>query len=229
MPAARLARDGVELNLEQAFFIEILAPILTHYEETAAIYAPGGVAAASGRPVSLPRARRRPRAARHRGGAAVLRGRDRTARERLGARAWRHSRCGRPRRLRADRPRPRAGRLSRPRGADQPTAFLGRLADRLRARAARSKQRRQPRDRGDRRRDADSAVGAHARVSRRPVRGRLRRSFPLRRPSRLDDSHHGGRRRRVVCERHLLERNGLGSDRPRRPGSTSTTCSARRI
>ncbi len=42
MPAARLARDGVELNAEQAFFIEILAPILTHYEESAAIYAPGG-------------------------------------------------------------------------------------------------------------------------------------------------------------------------------------------
>ncbi len=42
MPAAQLARDGVELNLEQAYFVEILAPILTHYEEAAAIYAPGG-------------------------------------------------------------------------------------------------------------------------------------------------------------------------------------------
>jgi gamma-glutamyltranspeptidase/glutathione hydrolase len=41
-PAARLARDGVTLNREAAYFIEILAPILTHYEETAKIYAPGG-------------------------------------------------------------------------------------------------------------------------------------------------------------------------------------------
>jgi gamma-glutamyltranspeptidase / glutathione hydrolase len=41
-PAAALARDGVVLNGEQAYFIAILAPILTHYEEAAAIYAPGG-------------------------------------------------------------------------------------------------------------------------------------------------------------------------------------------
>jgi gamma-glutamyltranspeptidase / glutathione hydrolase len=41
-PAARLARDGVELIAEQAYFVEILAPILTHYEEAAAIYAPEG-------------------------------------------------------------------------------------------------------------------------------------------------------------------------------------------
>ena len=41
-PAARQAREGVELNREQAYFIEILAPILTHTEEGAAIYAPGG-------------------------------------------------------------------------------------------------------------------------------------------------------------------------------------------
>jgi gamma-glutamyltranspeptidase/glutathione hydrolase len=41
-PASRLARDGVTLNRESAYFIEILAPILTHYEEAAEIYAPGG-------------------------------------------------------------------------------------------------------------------------------------------------------------------------------------------
>jgi gamma-glutamyltranspeptidase/glutathione hydrolase len=41
-PAARLARDGVRVNGEQAFFMEILAPILTHYEEAARIYAPAG-------------------------------------------------------------------------------------------------------------------------------------------------------------------------------------------
>jgi gamma-glutamyltranspeptidase / glutathione hydrolase len=41
-PAAALARDGVVINPEQAFFIEILAPILTHYAEAAEVYAPGG-------------------------------------------------------------------------------------------------------------------------------------------------------------------------------------------
>jgi gamma-glutamyltranspeptidase/glutathione hydrolase len=41
-PAAALARDGVEVNPEQAFFLSILAPILTAYPEAAAIYAPAG-------------------------------------------------------------------------------------------------------------------------------------------------------------------------------------------
>src|SRR5215210_6523762 len=41
-PAARLARDGVRLNEGQAFFVKILEPILTHYEEAAALYAPEG-------------------------------------------------------------------------------------------------------------------------------------------------------------------------------------------
>jgi gamma-glutamyltranspeptidase/glutathione hydrolase len=41
-PPARLARDGVVINAEQAYFVRILAPILTHYEEAAEIYAPGG-------------------------------------------------------------------------------------------------------------------------------------------------------------------------------------------
>jgi gamma-glutamyltranspeptidase/glutathione hydrolase len=41
-PAAALARDGLVLNEGQAYFVAILAPILTQYEECAAIYAPGG-------------------------------------------------------------------------------------------------------------------------------------------------------------------------------------------
>ena len=39
---ARLARDGVEVNAQQAFIFEILAPILTHQPEGSAIYAPEG-------------------------------------------------------------------------------------------------------------------------------------------------------------------------------------------
>jgi gamma-glutamyltranspeptidase / glutathione hydrolase len=41
-PPAKLAREGVVINAEQAYFVRILAPILTHYEEAAAIYAPDG-------------------------------------------------------------------------------------------------------------------------------------------------------------------------------------------
>jgi gamma-glutamyltranspeptidase/glutathione hydrolase len=41
-PAARLAREGVEINGEQAFFLEILDPILTNYDEARRIYAPDG-------------------------------------------------------------------------------------------------------------------------------------------------------------------------------------------
>jgi gamma-glutamyltranspeptidase/glutathione hydrolase len=41
-PAAALARDGFAVNAEQAFFFEILEPILTHYDEAARVYAPEG-------------------------------------------------------------------------------------------------------------------------------------------------------------------------------------------
>jgi len=41
-PAARLAREGHVVIPEQAYFIAILEPILTHYPECAAIYAPDG-------------------------------------------------------------------------------------------------------------------------------------------------------------------------------------------
>jgi gamma-glutamyltranspeptidase / glutathione hydrolase len=41
-PAARMARDGVALNPEQAYVVEILAGIVTAEPECAAVYAPGG-------------------------------------------------------------------------------------------------------------------------------------------------------------------------------------------
>jgi gamma-glutamyltranspeptidase/glutathione hydrolase len=41
-PAARLARDGVEVNPAQAYIIEILAGIVTSTPEAAALFAPGG-------------------------------------------------------------------------------------------------------------------------------------------------------------------------------------------
>jgi gamma-glutamyltranspeptidase/glutathione hydrolase len=41
-PAAALARDGLAITAEQAYFVAILEPILTNYEEAREIYAPGG-------------------------------------------------------------------------------------------------------------------------------------------------------------------------------------------
>jgi gamma-glutamyltranspeptidase/glutathione hydrolase len=41
-PAAKLAREGVRVVGEQVFFLRILDPILTYYEEARAIYAPDG-------------------------------------------------------------------------------------------------------------------------------------------------------------------------------------------
>jgi len=41
-PAARIAREGHVVNPEQAYFLEILEPILTRYAEAAEVYAPGG-------------------------------------------------------------------------------------------------------------------------------------------------------------------------------------------
>ena len=46
--AARLARDGVRMSDEHAFFFSILEPILTHYDEARAIYAPEGRILAEG-------------------------------------------------------------------------------------------------------------------------------------------------------------------------------------
>ena len=71
-PAALLARDGVEVNAEQAYFIAILAPILTHYEAAPRDLRARRRPARRRGPVSLPGARRRARAARVGGRGAVL-------------------------------------------------------------------------------------------------------------------------------------------------------------
>ena len=53
-PAARLARDGVELNQAQAYVIEILAGIVTSTPECAALFAPNGRVARAGDLVRQP-------------------------------------------------------------------------------------------------------------------------------------------------------------------------------
>ena len=89
-----LARDGRRRSTrEQAYFIAILAPILTHYDGGARDLRARRQAARRGRRVPVRRARRRARAPRRRGRRAVLsRARSRRAISRLGARARRHAR-----------------------------------------------------------------------------------------------------------------------------------------
>src|SRR5213078_3896216 len=41
-PAVRLARDGVDVNQQQAYLHELLTPVLTEYPESRALYAPDG-------------------------------------------------------------------------------------------------------------------------------------------------------------------------------------------
>jgi gamma-glutamyltranspeptidase / glutathione hydrolase len=53
-PAAKLARDGVELNAAQAYVIEILAGIVTSTPECAALFAPSGRVARAGDIVRQP-------------------------------------------------------------------------------------------------------------------------------------------------------------------------------
>jgi gamma-glutamyltranspeptidase/glutathione hydrolase len=53
-PAARLAREGFVVNAEQSYFLTILAPVSTHSEEAAAVYAPGGHLIAAGDVMRFP-------------------------------------------------------------------------------------------------------------------------------------------------------------------------------
>ncbi len=53
-PAARLARDGVQINRQQAYLIEILADIATSTPEAASIFAPGGAPLVEGETIRQP-------------------------------------------------------------------------------------------------------------------------------------------------------------------------------
>ncbi len=184
-------------------------------------------AARRGRPVSLPRARRRPRATRRGGFGAVLPRRDRAPDLRLGARARRHPRRRRPRRLRADRPRAGLGELSRPRGAHQPAAVVGGDPDRLRARAA-GRRIRLDRDRADRRGDGAAQAARTREFLGGPLRGGFRGPLPRPGPARLDHPHHRDRRRRQSAPASPARTGPAPASSSPGPASTSTTCSARR-
>ncbi len=53
-PAVALARDGVELNVQQAYVIEILAGIVTSTPEAEALFAPGGDLVGAGEVIRQP-------------------------------------------------------------------------------------------------------------------------------------------------------------------------------
>ena len=53
-PAAALARDGVKLNVQQAYVVEILADILTSTPECAALFAPEGRVLGAGETLRQP-------------------------------------------------------------------------------------------------------------------------------------------------------------------------------
>ena len=220
----------------QAYLFTVLEPILTEFEETRELYAPSGPHPRRGRRLPLPRPRRRARALRRRGARALLPRRDREGDRRVGDVARRDARRRGPRRLRADRARPGRGALSRRRGAHQPAAVLGRdphlplpraaRAPRL-GRRSRTSSRRwaPPTARGSGTSTSASTAPASSASSSTPARldelaaelgsgrARHRRSHAGR--VRLDDAHHGRRRRGTLRDRDLLERDRLGDARPR--------------
>ena len=228
-PAAALARDGVLVNAQQAEVIHLLEAILRTTPECEAIFAPAGALLAPG-------ARWRDRAlgdtierlgsegaepfyrgdiaaavvdwvAEHDGGLSAedLRGYEAIERAPL-----RVSYRGRD--VFTNPP---------PIGRRDPAGAGARAPEPHRWTAVAA---------GDRVRDGGGAGRAHARVSRRPRRGRIRRAVPRLPgiPDGLDDSHLRDRRGRPRVRGDVHERRGIGRRRARARGSTSTTSWARR-
>ena len=221
-----LAREGAPVNAEQAYILDILAPIHDRLD-------------------GHPRALRAGRAARCARATSSASRELAEALERFGAEGAEPFYRGevaaalsdfvvehggtlgprRPCRLRGDRAPADRARLPRHRGADQPAAVLGRDPDRLLprpARAARRAQRARAAGRGDGRRQRPARRGVRRGALRggdgggsaRPGRPRPRG----RRPARLDHPHLGPRRRRDVRQRHLLQRLRLRACWCRAPG-----------
>jgi gamma-glutamyltranspeptidase/glutathione hydrolase len=143
-PAIRLAREGAPVNHEQAYILEILAPIHERLPGTRELYAPEGRTLREAETFRFPELAEALERLVVEGVAPFYRGEVAAALsdfviERggtLGDRARRHPRTRRPRRLRGDRAGPGAGALPRHRGPDQPAALGRRHADRLRPRRA---------------------------------------------------------------------------------------------
>ena len=207
------ARRASSLNAQQAEVVHLLEAILRSTPEVAALYAPGGAAAARGRALPLPRARRHDRAPRRRGRGAVLQRRHRRRGRRLGRRGRRRADRRGPAPLRGDRARAADGPLPRPRRADEPAA-VGRRHPARRCRCGCSTRRR-------RRRRSRSSCARWRRRSPRARRSSSRgsatrlRGAPARLAHGLDDAHLGRRRRRPRVLGDVHERRGLGRRRAR--------------
>ncbi len=136
-PAAALARDGVELNPQQAYIVEILAGIVTSTPESAALFAPDGRLLRAGDDAAPAGARRCARAARGARASGPFYDGDiaRGDHGLGGASAAGMLTARRPARLRGRRPRSRSESSYRGRrGAHQPAAVGGWDPDRPRAR-----------------------------------------------------------------------------------------------
>ena len=121
-PAARLAREGVPLNPQQAYIVEILGAIVTSTPEAAALFAPDGRLLRAGERLRQPELGDALERLGAEGARPFYEGRHRRRHRRLAGRAGRPGDQGGPPRLRGGRPRPGACQLSRPRRAHQPAA-----------------------------------------------------------------------------------------------------------
>ena len=220
-PAARLARDGVEVNAQQAYLFEILAAIYSSTPEGRALFMRGGADPARRRRAAQPRAGGRPRAAGGRGGVLVLLGRRRCPRLRLGDGAGRRAHPRGPRRLPRRAARAGAGPLPRARRAHQPAAQRRRHAAGLRARSA-GAGRRPAWPGGAGGSDGARPGGADAGVPERAGRAGVPRALHGV-PARLDHPHLGARRRGLGVHGDVHERRGLRDRRARDRACTSTT------
>ena len=165
-----LAREGAPVNAEQAYILDILAPIHERLAGTRELYAPDGRPLREGDVFRFPELAEALERFGAEGAEPFYRGEVAAALSEFVGRARRHARARRPRRLRGDRAAADPGAVPRHRGADQPAALLGRDPDRLLPRPARAARRAQ-RPRAAGRRD-----GRRQRRPRRGVRrGALRR------------------------------------------------------
>ena len=121
-PAARLAREGVPLNPQQAYIVEILGAIVTSTPEAAALFAPDGRLLRAGERLRQPELGDALERLGADGARPFYEGRHRRRHRRLAGRAGRPGDQGGPPRLRGGRPRAGPCRLSRPRRAHQPAA-----------------------------------------------------------------------------------------------------------
>ena len=221
-PGVRLAREGAPVNAEQAYILDILAPIHARLEGTRELYAPAGRTLREGERLPFTELAEALERFGAEGAEPFCRGEIAAA---LSDHVVEHGGTlgsGDLAAYEAIERRPIARRLPRHRGADQPAAFLGGDPDRLLPRAAGAARRAQRRPSSSSPRWAPPMTRAARRLPRRSTATAWRRVARAggarprcRRPARLDDPYLGSRPRGDVRQRHLLERLRLRRARAR--------------